>query len=64
MAPALLGGNPRVVNVGLELFAGTLAALGVPVVTVEWRPPAGGDPRLATLLARATDDRPVCEDQP
>ena len=56
---ALLGGDVRVVNVGLELFAETLAALGVPVVAVEWRPPAGGDPRLAALLVRATDDRPL-----
>ena len=56
-APApLLGGETRVVNVGLSLFAEALAALGVRVVSVEWRPPAGGDPRLAALLARAGDD--------
>lgn len=41
-----------VVNVGVELFAENLAADGVPVVHVDWRPPAGGDPRLADLLAR------------
>lgn len=52
----LLGGATRVVNVGLSLFAETLAALGVPVVSVDWRPPAGGDQRLAALLARAGDD--------
>ena len=52
----LLGGATRVVNVGLSLFAETLAALGVPVVSIDWRPPAGGDPRLAALLARARDD--------
>lgn len=52
----LLGGDTRVVNIGLSLFAETLAALGVPVVSVDWRPPAGGDPRLAALLARAGDD--------
>lgn len=52
----LLGSETRVVNVGLALFADTLAALGVPVVSVEWRPPAGGDTRLAALLARAADD--------
>src|SRR5207253_1960706 len=49
---ALLGAAPRVVNVGLDLFALTLAALDVPAVHVDWRPPAGGDPRLAALLAR------------
>ncbi|MBI2155707.1 MAG: hypothetical protein HYU26_02185 [Candidatus Rokubacteria bacterium] len=58
-ARPLLGGDTRVVSVGLELFADTLAALGVPVVQIEWRPPAGGDPRLAALLARTEDDRPV-----
>jgi len=52
----LLGSETRVVNLGLSLFAETLAALGVPVVSVEWRPPAGGDLRLAALLARAGDD--------
>ena len=41
---------PRVVNVGLEMFAANLAARGAPVVHVEWSPPAGGDARLAGLL--------------
>jgi len=49
---ALLGAPPRVVNVGVDLFAATLAALDVPAVHVDWRPPAGGDPRLAAVLAR------------
>ena len=44
-------GPPRVINVGLPLFAEELARLGVPVMAVDWRPPAGGDPRLASLLA-------------
>ncbi|HEV8473005.1 MAG TPA: DUF1116 domain-containing protein [Methylomirabilota bacterium] len=48
----LAGGPPRVVNVGLDLFARTLARLDVPVVHVDWRPPAGGDARLVELLAR------------
>jgi len=56
MSPAdLLAAPPRVVNVGLELFADTLAALRVPVVHVAWRPPAAGGPareRLARLDAR------------
>ncbi len=42
----------KVVNVGLEGFAETLEGIGVPVVHVDWRPPAGGDPRLAGLLAK------------
>ncbi|HYB72095.1 MAG TPA: hypothetical protein VED18_01885 [Candidatus Sulfotelmatobacter sp.] len=48
----LLTGELKVINVGLEGFAETLQGLGVPVVQVDWRPPAGGDPRLAGLLAK------------
>lgn len=48
----LPGDGPRVVNVGLDLFAAELARRGVPVAHVDWRPPAGGDPRLTALLAR------------
>jgi hypothetical protein len=48
----LLGSSPRVVSVGLSLFAEALERLGVPVVHADWRPPAGGDPRLAALLER------------
>lgn len=46
----LLATGPRVVNVGLEMFAGNLAAHGTRVVHVQWSPPAGGDARLAGLL--------------
>ncbi len=46
----LLAAGPRVVNVGLEMFAANLAAHGTRVVHVEWSPPAGGDARLAGLL--------------
>ena len=57
-AGQLLGGDTRVITLGLELFALTCAAAGVPVVHVDWRPPAGGDPQLAELLARLTDETP------
>ncbi|HEU4367105.1 MAG TPA: DUF1116 domain-containing protein [Methylomirabilota bacterium] len=46
-----LGTPPRVVSLGLELFARVLQQLDVPVVHLAWTPPAGGDPRLAALLA-------------
>jgi FdrA protein len=46
----LLAAGPRVINVGLEMFAANLAARGARVVHVEWSPPAGGDSRLAGLL--------------
>jgi hypothetical protein len=52
----LLGGELRVVNVGLDGFAADLQALGVPVVHVQWAPPAGGDARKAALLAVLEDD--------
>ncbi len=46
----------RVVNVGLESFAEELERLGVPVVHVDWSPPAGGDPRKAALLVALADE--------
>lgn len=45
----------RVVNIGLEDFAEALRAQGVDVVHADWSPPAGGDVRLAALLARLDD---------
>jgi FdrA protein len=48
----LLKAPLRVINVGLEAFARDLEALDVPVVQVDWRPPAGGDPELADLLSK------------
>src|SRR4051794_3605115 len=48
----LLRAPPRVVNLRLPRFARDLAANGVAVVDVEWRPPAGGDPEANALLAR------------
>ena len=49
----LFGRELRVINVGLEGFAVVLESLGVPVLHVEWIPPAGGDPARARLLALA-----------
>ena len=48
----LLSGAPRVVNIGLSGFARELSSQGVPVVQVDWRPPAQGKRHLAELLAR------------
>jgi FdrA protein len=50
--PALLAAPPRVINVGLELFAENLAGQGAQVVHVRWSPPAGGNAQLADLLAK------------
>jgi Protein of unknown function (DUF1116) len=54
---SLLSRRVAVINVGLEGFATDLATLGVPVVHVDWSPPAGGDPRLADLLLRLEQRR-------
>ena len=53
---ARLGGELRVVNLGLESFAETLEGLGVPVLHVQWTPPAGGDPERARLLSLLEDE--------
>lgn len=47
---ALLGKRPRVINVGLELFAESLQAQHAEVVSVDWAPPAGGRQKLIDLL--------------
>ena len=41
-----------VINVGLESFYDSLAAQGARAVHVEWKPPAGGNEKLAALLSR------------
>lgn len=48
----LLNEPLSVVNIGLEGFAGELASQQVDVIQVDWVPPAGGDPKLADLLAK------------
>ena len=47
---SLLAAGPRVVNIGLEMFAVNLADYGAEVVHVQWSPPAGGNARLVSLL--------------
>jgi len=43
-------GNLSVVNLGLESFARNLSGAGVPVVQVDWKPPAGGDSKVLAAL--------------
>jgi len=52
----VFGGPLRVVNIELEAFADDLRAAGVEVVHLDWRPPSGGNPRMAALLASLEDD--------
>ncbi|HJR78696.1 MAG TPA: acyl-CoA synthetase FdrA [Anaerolineales bacterium] len=40
------------INVGLESFYESLTSQGAQAVQVEWRPPAGGNEKLAALLAK------------
>jgi FdrA protein len=40
------------INVGLESFYDSLISQGAQAVHVEWRPPAGGNERMAALLAK------------
>ncbi|MBE0664672.1 MAG: DUF1116 domain-containing protein, partial [Candidatus Aminicenantes bacterium] len=43
-------GNLSVVNLGLESFARNLSGAGLPVVQVDWKPPAGGDSKVLAAL--------------
>jgi FdrA protein len=46
-------GKPvAVVNLGIPSFTEDLKKQGVPVQQVDWRPPAGGNPRLLALIDR------------
>lgn len=48
----LLQAEIRVINIGLREFANDLRSCKVPVVHVDWSPPAVIDPRIANLLAK------------
>jgi FdrA protein len=47
-----LKGPFAAINVGLESFYESLASQGAQAVHVDWRPPAGGNERLAGLLQK------------
>lgn len=42
----------KCINVGLESFAASLTAQNAEVVHVDWRPPAGGNKKLISILER------------
>ncbi len=46
----LIAQELKVINIGLDSFYETLKELGVGVVHVDWRPPAGGDSKLIDIL--------------
>ena len=45
------------INVGLESFYDSLISQGTQAVHVEWKPPAGGNEKLASLLAKMKSKR-------
>ena len=49
---SLLQAPPRVVNIGLPVFAAELEAAGIAVLQLDWAPPAIADPRIRALLAK------------
>lgn len=46
----------RVINIGLESFAEDLRNADIEVIQMDWRPPAGGDPKLIALLDRLAEE--------
>ncbi|HEY8414699.1 MAG TPA: acyl-CoA synthetase FdrA, partial [Thermaerobacter sp.] len=48
----LLDGGVAALNFGVPAFADSLRQQGVPVVHVDWRPPAGGNARLLEALRK------------
>ncbi|MFQ5955582.1 MAG: acyl-CoA synthetase FdrA [Kiloniellales bacterium] len=49
---AVLNQPLQALNVGLEAFAASLTAQDAPVIHVDWRPPAGGNEKLMSILER------------
>lgn len=58
-APDLLHDDLKAINVGLEVFYNSLLDQKASVVHVDWRPPAGGDSKMAGLLDKLGGRRPV-----
>ncbi len=48
----LFSQSVKVINIGLPSFAEDLKNQGIPVVHVDWRPPAGGNKKIQDLLDR------------
>ena len=44
------GKEVKVINIGIPSFADDLKKQGVPVIHVEWQPPAGGNRKIQALL--------------
>jgi FdrA protein len=44
--------GPKVLNIGLESFLESCQTQGIPVVHIDWEPPAQGDAELIALLEK------------
>ena len=52
----ILDREVRVINIGIERFSEDLKQANVPVIQMDWRPPAGGERRLIELLDSLYED--------
>lgn len=52
IAVDLLSEPLEVISLGLESFATDLSEQQIPVIHLDWSPPAGGDVQLAELLSK------------
>ncbi len=52
MTGKIFGKELKVVNIGVQTFYETIKQQGVEAVHVDWRPPAGGNARMAKLLKK------------
>ena len=57
----LFSGELQVINVGLAEFAGALRQQSVPVMELDWQPPAGGDSDLVDILKQLYGDQALVE---
>ena len=46
----------RVINMGIDSFSEDLKKAEVPVIQMDWRPPAGGNKKLIALLDSLGDE--------
>lgn len=48
----ILPAELNIINIGLKEFYEQLERQGVKVCHLDWSPPAGGDPKLGTILSK------------
>ncbi|MFX0172868.1 MAG: fdrA domain protein [Candidatus Hodarchaeota archaeon] len=48
----MLSNGPKVLNIGLESFYESMQIQGIPIIHIDWEPPAQGDVELIALLEK------------